>query len=82
MPFEGGIEAAYKADLEAAEDPELLRNEIEGRLAYARSPMRAAESFGVTDIIDPRDTRRILCDFAVGAYTTLTPGPRARTMRP
>ncbi len=83
MPFEGGIEAAYKADFEAAEDPEALRADIEERLAYARSPMRAAERFfNVVDIIDPRDTRRILCDFAEGAYQSMTAGTRSHTMRP
>jgi len=82
MPFEGGIEAAYKADLEAAADPDAVRAEIEGRLAYARSPMRAAETFGIADMIDPRDTRTVLCQFAMGAYESLTPGIHARTMRP
>jgi acetyl-CoA carboxylase carboxyltransferase component len=83
MPFEGGIEAAYKADLESAEDPDVLRAEIEAKLAYARSPMRAAERFfNVVDIIDPRDTRPALCDFAAGAYQSMTPGIRRHTMRP
>jgi acetyl-CoA carboxylase carboxyltransferase component len=83
MPFEGGIEAAYKADLENAEDPDALRAEIEAKLAYARSPMRAAERFfNVVDIIDPRDTRSALCDFATGAYRSMTPGLRQHTMRP
>ena len=33
LPLEGGIEAAYKAQLEAADDPDALRAEIETRLA-------------------------------------------------
>ena len=38
LPLEGGIEAAYKAQLEAADDPDALRAEIETRLArLARS---------------------------------------------
>jgi acetyl-CoA carboxylase carboxyltransferase component len=83
MPFEGGIEAAYKADLEAADNPEALRAQIEAKLAYARSPMRAAERFfNVVDVIDPRDTRKVLCEFAVGAYESMTPGIRTHTMRP
>jgi acetyl-CoA carboxylase carboxyltransferase component len=83
MPFEGGIEAAYKADLEAADDPEALRAEIEGKLAHARSPMRAAERFfNVVDVIDPRDTRKVLCEFAVGAYESMTPVLRTHTTRP
>jgi hypothetical protein len=29
-----------------------------------RSPFRVAEAFGVEEIIDPRDTRPLLCEFA------------------
>ena len=32
LPLEGGIEAAYKAQLEAADDPDAVRAEIERRL--------------------------------------------------
>ena len=82
MPFEGGIEAAYRAELEASEDPAALRAEIEARFAYSRSPLRAAEKFGVTDIIDPGDTRQRLCEFAATAYRGLEPGVRRHTFRP
>jgi propionyl-CoA carboxylase beta chain len=82
MPFAGGIDAAYRAELEASDDPEALRAEIEERFAYARSPLRAAEKFGVTDIIDPRDTRVVLCEFAATAYRALEPGKTTTTMRP
>ena len=64
LPVEGGIEAAYKADLEAADDPEALRLDIEARLEKARSPFRTAETYWVEEIIDPRDTRPLLCEFA------------------
>ena len=82
MPFEGGIEAAYRAELEASDDPVALRSEIEERFAYARSPLRAAEKFGAVDMIDPRDTRALLCDFAATAYRSLEPGVQRSTMRP
>ncbi|MEI9982746.1 MAG: carboxyl transferase domain-containing protein [Aliidongia sp.] len=36
LPIEGGIEAAYRADLAAAEDPAALRTEIETRLNRVR----------------------------------------------
>lgn len=54
LPLEGGIEAAYKAQLEAAEDPDALRAEIEQRLASRQSPFKTAEAFLVEEIIDPR----------------------------
>ena len=57
LPLEGGIEAAYKAQLEAADDPDALRAEIETRLARARDPFKTAEAFLVEEIVDPRETR-------------------------
>jgi acetyl-CoA carboxylase carboxyltransferase component len=63
MPVEGGVEAAYRAEIEAAPDPEAKRAEIEARLNKVRSPLRSAEHFLIEEMIDPRDTRRILCDF-------------------
>src|SRR5690606_39380046 len=67
LPIAGGLEAAYKAEIEAAEDPKAKLEEIEARLNRLRSPFRTAERFMVEEIIDPRDTRRLLCDFAVMA---------------
>ncbi|HZD26742.1 MAG TPA: carboxyl transferase domain-containing protein [Alphaproteobacteria bacterium] len=64
LPIAGGLEAAYKAELEAAEDPAAKLAEIEARLNRLRSPFRTAESFMVEEIIDPRDTRPLLCEFA------------------
>ncbi|MEP6623187.1 MAG: carboxyl transferase domain-containing protein, partial [Acidimicrobiia bacterium] len=64
LPLEGGIEAAYKAQLEAADDPAALRAEIAARLGKARDPFKTAEVFLVDDIVDPRETRSRLCEFA------------------
>lgn len=82
LPLEGGIEAAYRAELDAAPDPEARRHEIETRLNKLRSPFRTAESFWVEEIIDPRDTRRLLCEFADLAGPILTPGPTHFAIRP
>src|ERR687884_678098 len=59
LPLEGGIEAAYRRELEAADDPAALHAEIVERLNAVRSPFRTAERFGIEEIIDPRDTRPI-----------------------
>jgi len=64
LPMEGGIEAAFKSDLEKSENPEELLKEIEERMEKVRSPFRTAESFLAEEIIDPRDTRKLLCEFA------------------
>lgn len=82
LPLEGGIEAAYRRDLEEAEDPVKLRAEIEERLNRVRSPFRTAEKFGIEEIIDPRDTRCILCEFANLAAPLRTPGTRGAGYRP
>ena len=82
LPLEGGIEAAYRAEIEAAPDPKAKLAEIETRLNALRSPFRTAETFWVEEIIDPRDTRKLLCEFADLAEPLRTPGPRAFSMRP
>ena len=82
LPLEGGIEAAYRADIDGAEDPKAKMAEIEERLNKLRSPFRTAEAFWIEEIIDPRDTRRLLCEFADYAEPLRTPGPRSYMMRP
>lgn len=71
LPIEGGIEVAYKAEIEAADDPAAHLSTIRDRLNRVRSPFRTAERFGVEDIIDPRDTRPLLCEFADLAWGRL-----------
>jgi len=82
LPLEGGIEAAYRAEIDASEDPSAKMEEIEARLNRLRSPFRTAESFWVEDVIDPRETRRLLCEFANMAAPLRTPGESRFTMRP
>jgi acetyl-CoA carboxylase carboxyltransferase component len=55
---------AHRRELEAAEDGEALRTAIQARLDAVRSPFRTAERFSVEEIVDPRDTRPLLCDWA------------------
>ena len=45
--------------------------EIEARLQALASPFRTAEAFSIEDIIDPRDTRPLLCDFVEMAQDVL-----------
>ncbi len=82
LPLEGGLEVAYKADLAAADDPDALREEIAERLNRYRSPHRSAEFYEIEQIIDPRDTRALLCDWVHLARRTLTPTPPAWGFRP
>ena len=84
LPIEGGVQAAYRRDIESAEDPELRRRELEDMLEQYRSPLRTAEAFGIEEVIDPRDTRPLLCEWVKLAYELLPSqlGPKARTSRP
>jgi acetyl-CoA carboxylase carboxyltransferase component len=84
LPIEGGVMAAYRREIEAAPDPKARQQEIEDKLNAMRSPFRTADAFNIEDIIDPRDTRPVLCDWVEMAYNvlpTLT-GEKLRGMRP
>jgi acetyl-CoA carboxylase carboxyltransferase component len=82
LPLEGGIEAAYRAELDGAPDPKAKLQEIEERLTKLRSPFRSAETFWIEEIVDPRDTRPLLCEFANVAAPVRRPGPSTHGMRP
>ncbi|MEL7153920.1 MAG: carboxyl transferase domain-containing protein, partial [Pseudomonadota bacterium] len=82
LPVEGGIEAAYKSDLAASDDPEALLADINERLERYRSPFRSAEAYGIEDIIDPRETRAKLCRFANLTSKLRKTGPSSFWMRP
>ena len=84
LPVEGGIEVAFRRELEASDDPAALRQAILDRAEAIRSPFRTAEAFGIEEIIDPRDTRPLLCEWVRDAYALLPQqlGPWAHAMRP
>jgi len=63
LPIDGGVEVAYRSELEASDDPVAELSKIKARLANVTSPFRTAEAFAVEDIIDPRTTRDWLVDF-------------------
>ncbi|MCL4182020.1 MAG: propionyl-CoA carboxylase [Burkholderiaceae bacterium] len=68
IPIEGGVMAAHKAEIETAPDPAARRAELEAHYLEMTSPFRTAERFGVLDIIDPRETRMVLCDWVEDAW--------------
>ncbi len=84
LPIEGGVMAAYRRDIEGSPDPEARRLEIEEMLNELRSPFRTAEAFNIEDIIDPRETRPLLCEWVELAYKSLPTivGPKMRGTRP
>ncbi len=70
MHIEGGAFAAYRREIESAPDPAAKQQEIEARLKAIASPFRTAEATG-QDIIDPRQTRELLCEFVEDAQPIL-----------
>lgn len=78
IPIEGGVAAAHKADIEASADPAATRAALEARYHRLGSPYRTAEQFGILDIIDPRETRALLCDWISDARAVLEHDRRAR----
>jgi acetyl-CoA carboxylase carboxyltransferase component len=82
LPLEGGIEAAYRAEIESAPDAEAKLREIEARLNKMRSPFRTAETFWIEEIIDPRWTRPLLVEFVNLAAPLRKTGKASFTMRP
>ena len=68
IPPEGGIEAAYKRQLAESEDPEALRAELMERIESARGPVGPLNKFQIEEMIDPRDTRRHICEWVETAY--------------
>jgi acetyl/propionyl-CoA carboxylase alpha subunit/acetyl-CoA carboxylase carboxyltransferase component len=86
IPPEGGIEAAYKRQLAEAADPVALRAEINARIESARGPIGPLNRFQMEEMIDPRDTRRYVCEWVENAYRIVSQpsflGSRGLQFRP
>ena len=86
IPPEGGIEAAYKRQLAESPDPVALRAELNARIETARGPLGPLSRFQMEEMIDPRDTRALVCEWAETAYQRVSQPsqlvPRAIQFRP
>ena len=60
LPLEGGVAVAFKKEIEASDNPEVKRKEIEKKMSKQQNPFPRAESFSVHEIIDPRETSAYL----------------------
>ncbi len=81
LPVESGVALAFRREIEAAPDPAARRAELEDEMAKAQSVMPRAEEFGVHDLIDPRETRPMLCEWAQEIQTELAEHARAGAPR-
>ena len=68
IPPEGGIEAAYKRQLAEAADPAAFRAELMERIESVRGPVGPLNRFQLEEVIDPRDTRPLVCEWVHNAY--------------
>ena len=86
IPPEGGIEAAYKRQLAEAEDPRALRDELMARIESARGPVGPLSRFQIEELVDPRDTRRLICEWLQTAWRLVSQparlAPRKLQFRP
>lgn len=76
LPLEGGIEVGHRHELREAEKQgkkEERYQELEEEYRRLMNPVRTANAFGVEEIIDPKDTRSVVCGWARYVYKTLVP---------
>jgi propionyl-CoA carboxylase beta chain len=62
MSIEGAVDVAFRRQFESAPDPAAARQELVELFRSRVGPLEAAAGFGIDDVIDPRDTRRVLIE--------------------
>ncbi len=60
MSVEGAVDVAYRRKLDAADDPAAARAGMIARFRAQLGPLKAAEAYGIDDVIDPVTTRTAL----------------------
>ncbi|KAL4778738.1 carboxyl transferase [Aspergillus varians] len=76
LPLEGGIEVGHRHELREADEQGRkaeVYQELEEEYRRLINPVRTANAFGVEEIIDPKDTRRVVCGWARHVYKALMP---------
>ena len=71
LPLDGGIEVGHRHELretEKAGQKEERYRELEEEYLRLMNPVRTANAFGVEEIIDPKDTREVCCQWARHMY--------------
>ncbi len=72
LPVEGGVAVAFGREIARADDPIAERERLEEAMLARQSPVPRAESFSIHELIDPRDTRPVLCDWISRVQPLLT----------
>ncbi|CAL5866840.1 uncharacterized protein PFLUO_LOCUS1051 [Penicillium psychrofluorescens] len=74
LPLDGGIEVGHRHELREAEKEgkkDERYKELEEEYLRLMNPVRTANAFGVEEIIDPKDSRRVCCAWASHVYEVL-----------
>ncbi|KAL4863259.1 hypothetical protein BDV12DRAFT_30252 [Aspergillus spectabilis] len=74
LPLEGGIEVGHRQELREAEKEgrkEERYKELEEEYRRLMNPVRTAGAFGVEEIVDPKDTRGVVCGWIRHVYGVL-----------
>ena len=79
IPLDSGIQAAYRALLEAADDPAAEQARLEAELGELCGAFPAAEQMKIDDIIEPAATRPRLIQALERALTRRTQAPTPAT---
>ena len=75
---EVGINVVYHRHIQQAPDAAAARKELLERWEHDSSPYRAAGEYLIDDVIDPRETRKLLCAWLDAAYSNRTPKSERR----
>ncbi|KAF1811448.1 propionyl-CoA carboxylase beta chain [Eremomyces bilateralis CBS 781.70] len=69
IPLDGGIEVNHRAELKRAGDkkPEVYAH-LEAEYMNLQNPVRTANRFSIEEIIDPADTRSVVCAWTKHMY--------------
>ncbi|KAK9772467.1 hypothetical protein SCAR479_10840 [Seiridium cardinale] len=87
LPLEGGIEVGHSAELKRAyqsgsrqggheegkKQMKALYDDLESDYRRLMNPVRTANAFGIEEIIDPANTRPLLCEWISHVYEELLP---------
>lgn len=87
LPLDGGIEVGHSAELKRAyqkgvqeggeeegnRQKQSLYDDLEREYRRFMNPVRTANAFGIEEIIDPANTRPLLCDWVSHVYAELLP---------
>ena len=66
LPLAGGVEASHSRELrEAGESAPELYKKLLDEYTRLQNPVRTAAAFGIAEVIDPADTRNMLCAWAM-----------------